>query len=189
METLKQKLTHEAIRLFEKKGFVETSIQDIVEACGVTKGTFYYYFKSKAELLKDIQLDYINELISSQKAILNMKSDHKIKLKEMVSLLIKKIETHGASARVFFREMRHLPENELTVIIKKRDSIRYNLAQVIEKGVQLGDFRKDLNIDFITFGILGMCNWSYSWFHPDGPATDKELINSYVDLLLNGMAP
>ena len=60
---VKEKITAQSIRLFEKKGFTETSIQDIVDSLGVTKGTFYYYFSSKEELLMDIHLGYIDELL------------------------------------------------------------------------------------------------------------------------------
>ena len=46
---MKQKIKNTSISLFEQKGFAETSIQDIVDSLGVTKGTFYYYFASKEE--------------------------------------------------------------------------------------------------------------------------------------------
>jgi len=44
---MKEKITIESIRLFEMKGFSETSIQDIVDAIGVTKGTFIIIFHVK----------------------------------------------------------------------------------------------------------------------------------------------
>ncbi len=51
---MKEKIIEKAIELFEKKGFSTTSIQDIVDELGVTKGSFYYYFSSKEQLLMDI---------------------------------------------------------------------------------------------------------------------------------------
>ena len=48
---MKRKIIEESIDLFDKKGFNNTSIQNIVDSIGVTKGTFYYYFSSKQELL------------------------------------------------------------------------------------------------------------------------------------------
>lgn len=60
---MKAKITEHSIRLFEQKGFTETSIQDIVDSIGVTKGTFYYYFSSKEQLLMDIHMDYITKLL------------------------------------------------------------------------------------------------------------------------------
>ena len=49
--SVKEKITEQSIRLFEKKGFSETSIQDIVDSLGVTKGTFYYYFSGSNSLI------------------------------------------------------------------------------------------------------------------------------------------
>ena len=40
-----------AMRLFATKGVNATSVQEIVTACGISKGAFYLYFKSKDELL------------------------------------------------------------------------------------------------------------------------------------------
>lgn len=55
---MKDKIVEQSVLLFEKEGFSHTSIQDIVDELGVTKGTFYYYFSSKEQLLMEIQDDY-----------------------------------------------------------------------------------------------------------------------------------
>jgi TetR/AcrR family transcriptional repressor of nem operon len=48
--TLKEKIIHEALRQFSTKGFMSTSINDILEAVGTSKGGLYNHFKSKEEL-------------------------------------------------------------------------------------------------------------------------------------------
>jgi len=51
-----------AEKLFNEKGFARTSVESIIQTIGVAKGTFYYYFKSKEDVLKaivDLQLDEI----------------------------------------------------------------------------------------------------------------------------------
>ena len=45
-----EKMLNTAFTLFTKKGFKETSIQDIVDTAGVGKGTFYLYFKDKYDI-------------------------------------------------------------------------------------------------------------------------------------------
>ena len=45
-----EKMLKTAFSLFTKKGFKETSIQDIVDNAGVAKGTFYLYFKDKYDI-------------------------------------------------------------------------------------------------------------------------------------------
>ncbi|MGC5323922.1 TetR/AcrR family transcriptional regulator [Brevibacillus sp. SYSU BS000544] len=185
---MKEKITEESIRLFEKKGFSETSIQEIVDALGVTKGTFYYYFSNKEELLMDIHLNYIDGLLEQQEKILNDQTKNcRKKLFDIVYLLIHTIESQGPSARVFFREMRHLGKENLERILPKRDNIRFNIEKLLQEGVQSGEFRPDLMVEIVTFGILGITNWSYQWFNPKGKVPDKEVAEIFVDMILSGI--
>lgn len=83
--------------------------------------------------------------------------------------------------------MRHLPGEELATILAKRDTIRFKLHSVIEAGIASGDFRSDLKSEFVTFAILGMCNWSYSWFDPSGSETEEALIETYLAVVMDGL--
>lgn len=51
MNKKQQDILEEAHKLFIEKGYLDTSIQDILERSGISKGTFYKYFSSKSELL------------------------------------------------------------------------------------------------------------------------------------------
>ncbi|RFU63495.1 TetR/AcrR family transcriptional regulator [Peribacillus glennii] len=185
---MKEKITEHSIRLFEKKGFSETSIQDIVDSIGVTKGTFYYYFSSKEELLMDIHFRYIDDLLGHQEKILKDETkSSKEKLYDIVYMLISNIKSQGPSAKVFFREMQNLSEERLSQIIPKRDKFRLNIQALLEEGVIKGEFRDNLNPPIVTFGILGAANWSYQWFKPDGKMTDREVTDIFVDMILQGI--
>jgi AcrR family transcriptional regulator len=59
-EVRKQELLDAALDLFADKGYDSTSINDVIEKVGVTKGAFYYYFKSKEQVLDEI-VDKFNE--------------------------------------------------------------------------------------------------------------------------------
>jgi TetR/AcrR family transcriptional repressor of nem operon len=48
--SLKDRIIHESLRQFSTKGFMSTTINDILEAAGTSKGGFYNHFKSKEEL-------------------------------------------------------------------------------------------------------------------------------------------
>jgi AcrR family transcriptional regulator len=185
---VKEKITETSIRLFEKNGFSETSIQDIVDSLGVTKGTFYYYFSSKEELLMDIHLGYINELLHQQELILkDTGRSSKEKLAGIVSVLICDIKTRGSAAKIFFREMKNLSEERLNLIIPKRDQFRIKIEELIKEGTEKGEFRSNLNASIITFGILGITNWSYQWFNPNGTMSDKEVAEIFVEMILKGI--
>ncbi|MBU8769122.1 TetR/AcrR family transcriptional regulator [Cytobacillus oceanisediminis] len=185
---MKEKITEKSIRLFDQKGFSETSIQDIVDSLGVTKGTFYYYFSSKEELLMDIHLRYIDDMLDNQHEILGDDSkSSKEKLFAIVQMLLSNIKTQGASAKVFFREMRNLSDESLSEIIPKRDQFRLNIEKLIEEGKQNGEFSANLNSPIIAFGILGVTNWSYQWFNPDGSISDREVAEIFTEMILKGI--
>lgn len=185
---MRGRIIKESIDLFDKKGFSKTSIQDIVDTIGVTKGTFYYYFKSKQELLRDIHLNYIMELLKEQEMILDDEFiTCKEKMNRLIFLIIKNIKIHGKSARVFTREVRHLDEEQVKSVNAYRREFRLNLQKLIEEGIAKGEFRENLRSDIVIFGILGMVNRSYNWYNPDGEVSEEELVSIYMDLILNGI--
>ncbi|WP_053363752.1 TetR/AcrR family transcriptional regulator [Bacillus sp. FJAT-27251] len=185
---MKNKIIETSIQLFDRKGYSATSIKDIVEKMDVTKGTFYYYFSSKQDLLRDIHLDYIENLISRQEDILrNTDKDCTEKLYGIIHMVISNIGTKRESARIFFREMRHLSDKHIEEITSKRNLFRKNYQQLIETGISLGEFKSSIPPDMLTFGILGITNWSYYWYNPEGNIDEEELARIYTDIILNGV--
>ncbi|TMU87379.1 TetR/AcrR family transcriptional regulator [Bacillus sp. BHET2] len=185
---MKEKLTEHAVRLFDEKGFTVTSIQDIVESIGVTKGTFYYYFSSKEELLMDIHMRYIDGLLAKQNRVLDDEGkSYSEKLLDIVHLSIVDIKEQGASAKVFFREMRHLSKKSLDQIEPKRDMYRFNIEKLLKEGRKNGEFREGFDASIVAFGILGMMNWSYQWYKPNGAKSDTEIAETFVDMVLTGI--
>ncbi|ASF38086.1 TetR family transcriptional regulator [Halobacillus halophilus] len=185
---MKQKMIDVSIHLFDKKGFTETSIQEIVDELGVTKGTFYYYFTNKQELLTTIHLNFIEFLLKKQDEILQDEAkDSREKLRAMIYMVLQSINERKKSARIFFREMRNLGPKYLEQNVEKRDQFRKNLQQLVEEGIRKGEFQEDLHADMVTRGILGMTNWSYYWYNPEGDVSAEELTDIYVEILLNGI--
>jgi len=65
-----------AEQLFIKKGYENTAVSDIVKKAKVAKGTFYYYFKTKEEILDLITDRYINFNVEGYEKIANEKGSN-----------------------------------------------------------------------------------------------------------------
>lgn len=184
---MREQLTRQSIQLFEEKGFSTTSVQDIVDSLGVTKGTFYYYFKSKEALLMDIHLRYIDELLERQTSILASGDNCREKLVKMIEMLIFDIQRQGSKVRVYFREMRHLTAENATTIREKRRTFELHIEQIIREGMITGEFQANLDPKITTFAILGVTNWSYQWFNPTGSVSAEKLVVMYTNFVLQGI--
>ena len=53
----REKLVSAAMELFARKGFDKTTVDEIVAKAGVAKGTFYLYFKSKDDMIKELAFE------------------------------------------------------------------------------------------------------------------------------------
>jgi TetR/AcrR family transcriptional regulator, cholesterol catabolism regulator len=64
-----------AAKLFAERGYHPTSVSDIVEALGVGKGVFYWYFSSKEELLAELLKSSNHSLRKRQQEAIGDESD------------------------------------------------------------------------------------------------------------------
>ncbi|HIV86177.1 MAG TPA: TetR/AcrR family transcriptional regulator [Candidatus Monoglobus merdigallinarum] len=64
----KKKLIETAKRIICEKGLVNTSIEEITKACGVSNGTFYTYFKRKEDIVFELSRDVYREIFEEAQA-------------------------------------------------------------------------------------------------------------------------
>ncbi len=67
----KKEIMDTAQSLFYQRGYENTSVNFIIETIGISKGTFYYYFKSKEDLLDSIVEEFTKEIISKLESVVN----------------------------------------------------------------------------------------------------------------------
>jgi AcrR family transcriptional regulator len=70
-ERRKQELLNIAYKMFISRGYENTSVDNIIEAAGIAKGTYYYYFESKEQTLEEVIGMMIDAEAEKAKVILN----------------------------------------------------------------------------------------------------------------------
>lgn len=72
---MRQHLIESALKLFSERGLEEVVIDDVIVAASVSRGTFYYYFKTNAELLAAVVEELGNELMQMIEAVVGNLKD------------------------------------------------------------------------------------------------------------------
>lgn len=92
------------IKLFAKKGFSSTTIQEIAEECGISKGSFYLHFKSKEALLLATFEYYLNLSMENLKQIRKKHADPREAFIEQIAYQFKEIFDHRDFIVMMIRE-------------------------------------------------------------------------------------
>ena len=139
-EKRKLELLQIAYKMFLARGYENTSVDEIIENAGIAKGTFYYYFKSKEQLLEDVISMMIDE--EAQKAEMIVGSDLPVPQKIAAVMAAFRL----AQDEQAIGDALNQPENILMHEKTNRriiDTIVPLLTEVVEAGVQEGVFACD----------------------------------------------
>lgn len=100
----KQLIMEKAIELFSEQGFEATSVQQITERCGISKGAFYLSFKTKDELVISMVDYYLQQFITDIDQVVRGTYSKETVLVEFYKSIFQAFKAHSTSARVFFNE-------------------------------------------------------------------------------------
>lgn len=141
-EERKNEILDVADQLFNEKGYEGTSTNEILERVGIARGTLYYHFKSKQDILEALVERYNKEIIQAAEAASRCKNTSVIErmIKVIQSLNIK--QYHEGDNAVY--ENLHHVENSLLhqrVQGMMIASVTPILAKLVEEGVAEGIFK------------------------------------------------
>ncbi|MBS3787082.1 TetR/AcrR family transcriptional regulator [Candidatus Bipolaricaulota bacterium] len=146
-EMRKDKLLEAASDLFLEKGYRDTSVNSIVESIGVSKGTFYYYFDSKVEVLDGLVDKFGEPIYEKIDGIIEKNSLNAIeKLNRIFSTSSRLKLNNKEDLRKIFHLM-YRPEN-----LRLRDKIQKQsversapkVAKVLKQGIEEGTLDTEL---------------------------------------------
>ncbi|WP_080844557.1 TetR/AcrR family transcriptional regulator [Cytobacillus gottheilii] len=110
----KQLIMEKALELFAEQGFDATSVQQITEKSGISKGAFYLSFKSKDELIFALIDHFMSEIVSNIDYLVSGGGYHQDELLYQFYLtILRNFEEHSNLATVFMKEQTHTLNMEL----------------------------------------------------------------------------
>ncbi|RKQ34710.1 TetR/AcrR family transcriptional regulator [Oceanobacillus halophilus] len=142
----RMELKGRAIQLFSEKGFHQTSVQEIADAVGISKGAFYKYFASKENLLIEILKQHYENMIKQANAMSNL--DGVTKKEVFIKKLSMELE-QWINNRDFFNVLfKDFPPNKNKEISRIMRQLRLSMLE-IHKDTLLDTYGEDIK-PFLT---------------------------------------
>jgi AcrR family transcriptional regulator len=179
-------IANTAARLFSSKGFVETSMEDVAAAAKISKGSIYYYFSNKCDILDHVLSTFMDRVLENAGRDLDEIDDPEERIRFMILRHVKTYTGNMYLAKTLMHEAHNLPAARHRKI-KAKEREYFKIVFDALSSYLKDDKDKD-RLTVLTFNLLGMCNWLYSWYDPKKSIDPERLARLIFDTFMNGLS-
>lgn len=186
-EDQKDAILSRAAELFARWGYLGTSMNDVADACGLSKASLYHYYRDKDELLVSIAEGHVTRLVELVRSV---ESDASLVPRDRLEVLITRFLIEYADAqnshRVLTEDVKYLqPEARQRIVDLERTVVQgfADAVAVQRPDVLAADLHKA-----VAMLLFGMLNWMFTWLQPDGKLTHASIAPLVCDIFFRGLA-
>ncbi|MBV8605462.1 MAG: TetR family transcriptional regulator [Pelomonas sp.] len=174
-----------AARLFALKGFAAASMNEVAEACAVTKPTLYHYVRDKQQLLVQICEQRLAELATLVAEVDAAGLGPDAKLRALIERFVAGYGQAQHEHRVLTEDLRFLPEPERERLLALERGVVAAFADALRAvRPELATARLDKPLTMLLFGMI---NWTFTWLRPDGELSHDAIATIVADLFFGGL--
>ncbi len=185
-----------AATAFMERGFVATSVDDIAEVLGSTKGRIYHYYRSKTDVFLDVLGFAMSDLLNRIEPIVKRNSAPDERLRAAAEMHARVMMTESARSRVavqgaelaLMRDAGLKQRAALELFIQMRDEYEQHFADIVAEGVAGGVFRP-VEPRLATKELLGALNWINMWYRPRPDSDIEDIAEEFATFVVNGLRP
>lgn len=197
-ESRPQELLDAALALFVEKGFAATRSEEVAARAGVSKGTLYLYFPSKAELFKAVVRGNLSALIAQgQQLAEQFEGPSALLLHQLMHTWWQRVGSTPAGGifKIIVAEVRNFPE--LAQFYRDEVMIPAHrvVARTLQRGIERGEFRA-VPVNETAHTLIAPMLFLALHRHSIGACAAMQaeldpaaLIDAQFDLMLNGLQP
>jgi TetR/AcrR family transcriptional regulator, cholesterol catabolism regulator len=177
-----------AAKVFRTKGYHAATVRDIADEVGILKGSLYHHFESKEALLYLVVKEPIAQMFQNIAAIAAADLAPTEKLRRAMLAHLEAFDRHYPHLFVYLREREAVKRRFREMIGFSPKDYERCWQQILREGIEKGEFRPDLDIPVTSYGLLGMLNWAYKWYDPQGRLSIAKVAEQFTSLALAGLA-
>jgi len=183
----RQEILRAAARLFQQQGYDATSMNDVAAALKLSKGGLYHHFQSKDEILFDLMnhaMDITEErVINPVKAIGDPEERLRMLIRRHIAVVLSE---RDREITVMLHENHPLsPTLRKRINARKKDYVHF-LENLIAEVQRSRGSKGTVTARAAAFAVLGMINWIYQWYSPEGSLQEESLAQQYTEILFQG---
>ncbi len=174
-----------AADLFARRGYPATSMNQLAEACGLSKPTLYHYYRDKYALLVQIAEGHVGRLAELVAEIEAEGLPARPRLHRLIIRFVQEYAGAQNAHRVLTEDVRFLEEADRERILVTERRVVDGFARA------LGELRPDLDAARLAVPVsmllFGMINWMFTWLRPDGRWRHADMAPVVADLFFGGL--
>ena len=187
-ELVREEFLTKAADVFEKKGYAQTTIQDLAQALELSRSALYHYFKSKDEILEALVLEHTEHAAEQmEQRFAGRNGSPSDQLRDLLANSINGRMTGGARLRVLDQLAAEMPVEIKQKFDHGRRRVLDLYTKLIQRGIDAGELRP-LDARTAALAILGIASWTSWWYSPAGRKSPEELAAVLVDVAFNGIS-
>ena len=172
-----------AISVIKRKGFSNTKIEDIAVELNMTKGSIYYYFKNKNDLVYECHKLILSMAIKDLENILYENDTAENKLRKMIDVHIEYAIEEKEIFHIIIDPKEKFNKDQLDSVLKLRKYYSRIFDRVIQQGIEQNEFLT-ANPVLTRMIILGAMNWIQQWYNPKGKFNKQQIKEYYADQIM-----
>lgn len=172
-----------------EKGFEATAIRDVGRKLDASLAGMYYYFKSKEELLYQIQYRTFASLLQAQQQIAERPGTPKDRLRRLLIGHLTFFTSHPNEMKICTYELESLTGEYYNTVLELRRRYYRLMADLVAQ-LMTGPARKaraSAHSRRVTLFVFGMLNWAFTWYSQAKDGTAEKLGGEMFDLVINGI--
>ena len=174
-----------AAQLFARRGYSATSMNELAQACGVSKATLYHYYRDKYAMLVSIAEGHVQRLRSLVGDVEAEKHAPEQRLRELIRRIVEEYADAQHAHRVLTDDVKFLDEADRERVLGVEREVVAGFARAV---VALRpDLKKAHLAKPLTMLLFGMINWMFTWLKPDGTLAHADIAPIVADLFLGGL--